>query len=192
MGSLAGVLLVVGIAAAVASLVVLHVLPTGVSALAGTVSEYGLGRFRAGYAIAAFGAAAAAVGAALALQALTGLSTALPPLWIFAIARALIPFFPAEENRRQGRIGAHTVLALVAFAAVMASALLSAGPLHDAGHTAAAIASTLCGFAMMVGLVCVLASPYGGLRRVVGVFERLIYLGFLVWFAVIAAAAIAG
>lgn len=186
-------LLVVGTLVSIGSLIVLHVLPTGVSALGETVSQYGLGRFRAGYAVAAFGSAAAGVGAVLALGDLSDRATAaFPLLWVFAIARALIPFFPAQGSSDEGRSRIHTVLALVAFASAMASALLAAGPLHDAGHDPAAIASTLCGFVMMLGLLGVLASPYWGLSRFVGASERLIYLGFLGWFAVLAAAAIAG
>lgn len=168
------------------ALVVLHAAPTGLSPLTDPVSRYALTRFRAGYTVAAVSAAVAGAAAAVVLSTLPAAGAATALLWVFAAARALIPLFPMDEpgttSSRSGRI--HRLLAIVAFATVTAAAFVAAGPLADAGFRLTGTISTICAILMAIGSVGVVAGTAGpAVRRAFGLFERLIYLGFIVWFA---------
>ena len=63
----AGAVVLVGTAAAVASLVVLHILPTGLSPVRNAVSHYGTTRYRAGYRALTISMAVAGFGAVVGL-----------------------------------------------------------------------------------------------------------------------------
>lgn len=174
-----------------AALVLLHVAPTGLSPVTDPVSAYALTRFRAGYAVAAVAAAIAGVAVGLLLAGIPHARTATVLLWIFALARLLIPLFPMDapgsERSRPGRL--HGLLAIAAFATVTAAAFFAAGPLADASHGALANVSTIAGIVMAVGSVVTIAGSAGGaLHRVFGIAERLIYLGFIAWFLIVSVA----
>ncbi|HTL41723.1 MAG TPA: DUF998 domain-containing protein [Pseudolysinimonas sp.] len=175
-----------------AALVVLHVARTGLNPVTDEVSRYGITRFRAGYTTAAVAAAVAGGGCALLLaQGGRGGTIAVVLLWIFAAARVLIVFFPMDgpDAAPTGRGRTHNLLAVVAFATVTAAAFFAAGSLGGAGEHGIATVSTVCGIVMAVGSGgIVLSRPVVVLRRSFGALERLIYLGFIVWFAAVGVA----
>jgi len=176
------------------ALVALHVLPTGLSPIADPVSQYALTRYSAGYTVSAVSAAVAGVAAALILGGLSGGAVAAALLWVFAAARAVIPAVPMDEPgatpTRKGRL--HNLLATVAFAAVTAASFVALGAMGLAGGSGASNATLATGIVMAIGAVgIVLCRVAVSLRRVFGVAERLIYLGFIVWFVAIGIVALA-
>lgn len=178
-----------GVVAMVGALGFLHLVRTGLSAVRDPVSGYALTRYRAAYAVAAGAAAVAGLTAAPLLAGVAGTGAAVASLLVFAAARALIPLFPmdAPGTVRSGRGRIHSILATVAFATVTASAFLAWHPLAAAGERPLASASLTAGVVMAVGSATVIAGALRpGPRRVFGLAERLIYLGFIAWFAVIA------
>ncbi|HEX2856888.1 MAG TPA: DUF998 domain-containing protein [Propionibacteriaceae bacterium] len=194
MTAVLGIVLLLATVGQFGSLVALHVLPTGLSPMADPVSQYALTRFRAGYAMSAFSAAVAGAAAALILGGLPGGIPAAELLWVFAAARAVIPAFPmddpAAEPTRRGRL--HNLLATVAFAAVTAASFVAAGAMGPADGPGASTATLTAGTVMAIGAVgIVLCRRVVPIRRAFGLAERLIYLGFMAWFLVIAVLALA-
>jgi hypothetical protein len=183
-----------GTFAVLVALVFLHVAPTGLSPVRDPVSAYALTPYRAAYAIAAYGAMVSAGATALLLSRVTPTPLiAVALLGIFAIARGLIPLFPMDApealHSRTGRV--HTALAVTAFATVTASAFLASGTLAAAGANQLAAISTWAGILMGLGSAIVIAgSASARVRAVFGLGERLIYLGFIAWFAAIAVTAL--
>lgn len=94
-----------GLTVGLAALVLLHVLPTGLSPLRNVVSQYGISEYRAGYRVQTLAYAVAAIGIAT-LPGSVGVVVALCA--IFAAARALISWFPmdAPGATRTGRAAA--------------------------------------------------------------------------------------
>jgi hypothetical protein len=190
------IIAVLGLAAClvvIVALVFLHVAKTGLSPITDPVSAYGLTRARAGYAVAAIAAAVCGGCCAIVLSREDGTGAAVVLLWAFALARVLIPFFPmdraGESATLPGRV--HNLLAVAAFATVTASAFLAVGPLAAAGRGASATATLVAAIIMAIGSVGVIAAVrVPALRRVFGATERLIYLGFIVWFLVLTLGAI--
>ena len=189
----AALLLLAGAAIALLSLVVAHLLPTGLNPLRDPVSQYGITRYRGWYWSAAGGAALAGVGGVL-FFAPTGTGIALVTvvlLAVFALARAAIGFFPmdAPGSARTGTGRTHNLLATAAFASVTAAAFTGAGALHDAGFPDASAWSTACGAVMAVGTVGLLVTRRAR-SGLFGLAERLIYVGFLAWFFLLGALAL--
>lgn len=195
MTSLAAVLLLAGALVAVVSLVILHLLPTGLNPLRDPVSQYGITRYRAGYGAAAGGAALAGVGGVLFFAPTGGaISTVtIALLVVFAVARAAIGFFPmdAPGSARTGTGRTHNLLATAAFASVTAAAFTGAGALHDAGFPDASAWSTACGIVMAVGTIGLLITARRAHPGLFGLAERVIYVGFLAWFGLLGALALA-
>jgi hypothetical protein len=192
---LGGLVTLVAIAVTALSLIVLHVLPTGLKPLRDPVSQYGITRYRAGYAVAGISAGAAGIGAILVLAPLPGSIATVILLAVFAGARILIPAVPMDEPgtgpSRRGRL--HNILAFLAFGAVTAAGFVAAGLLHDAGHATASMLSTAFAVVMAVGAVGLLVTRLShGLRSLFGAAERLIYLGFIAWFVLVGATALSG
>jgi hypothetical membrane protein len=81
-----------------ASILLLHLLPTGYDPIRNAVSDYGVGRYRVWHRIAVLSLAAAGFAMAIASSSTTkpesGVVTAL--LVVFAVARIAIPFFPTD------------------------------------------------------------------------------------------------
>lgn len=184
----AGVTLVAAVVL-LGSLVMLHAAATGLSPLTDPVSQYALTRFRAGYWLAASSAAVAGGGTAILLARLSDGGAAVALLWVFAAARALIPWFPMDVPGSRpttfGRV--HNLLAVAAFATVTAAAFLAVGTFRAAGFGSVANVSLIVGIVMAVGSAGVIASrPLAALRSKFGLFERLIYVGFVVWFLTLA------
>ncbi|GAA2244642.1 DUF998 domain-containing protein [Herbiconiux moechotypicola] len=188
MTGVAAILLIVGAAVVLGALVVLHLAPTGLNPLRDPVSQYGITRFKRGYATAAWGATLGGIGGGLLITTVHGSPTVGAVLvWVFAVARFLIPFAPMDAPHQPrtstGRL--HNILAIVAFATVTAGAFLGAGDLHDAGFEAIATFSTVAAIVMAIGSAGSILGFFTAFSRLPGVFERLIYLGFIAWFGVL-------
>lgn len=191
---LAAALLLGGGAVALLALIVVHALPTGLDPRRDPVSQYGITRFRAWYWTAAAGASLAGLGGALffvAGRSAIALVTVVL-LLVFAAARAMIGFFPmdAPGDPRTGTGRTHNLLATAAFAPVTAAAFTGAGALHDAGFADYSLWSTLCGALMAVGTVGLIIAARRPSLAIFGLVERLIYVGFLVWFGLLGALAL--
>jgi hypothetical protein len=188
----AGVTALLALAVTVASLVWLHLEPTGLSPVRNAVSQYGITAFRAGYRVAtiAFGAAGIALAVGIG-QALASRAKAVVVLLvIFAIARAAISWFPMDKpgaNRTPtGQM--HGLLAIAAFASVTLAAFRLAGALssQDRWHSLAPVSIAL-GCAMgAILLTLPLARALPAVRARFGAIERGFYLSAIAWFAVFA------
>ncbi|WP_022901418.1 DUF998 domain-containing protein [Humibacter albus] len=175
----------VGALVTLVSLVVLHVLPTGLSPLRDPVSQYGITRYRAGYRVAAVAAGVAGLGMAALLGQATGRwSVPVVLLLVFALARILIAFFPMDAPgtppTARGRV--HLGLAIIAFFAVTVAAFLDPGRSDVAGLGPITLA---CAILMALGTVGIVIARRSSGPSLFGLFERLIYAGFLAWFLVV-------
>ncbi|MGH2843563.1 MAG: DUF998 domain-containing protein [Solirubrobacteraceae bacterium] len=182
----------VALAVVIGALVWLHLVPSGLSPVRNAVSHYGITRFSVGYRVATIAFAISGIALAIALSDATngraGVTIAL--LALFALARALISWFPmdAPGTERTGTGQAHGLLAIAAFGSAAAAALKLAHVLADGGplHGLAG-ASKILGWLMVACLVGqVLARGMPALRARFGLVERGFYLSAIVWFAVIA------
>lgn len=155
-------------AIALAALVTLHLLPTGLPPLQHAVSEYGISRYRAGYRALTVALGVAGVAAA-ALTAAAGARRAVVVLLaLFAASRLAISWVPMDPRgtRRTPRGTGHLVLAFVAFV----SAAAAAGRLHGDG-----IAFSVATALFIAGFIGMLAA-----RPWFGAAERLVYAGTFV------------
>jgi Protein of unknown function (DUF998) len=188
----AGVLTLLALAALVASLTYLHVAPTGLSPAHNAVSQYGITRFRRGYRAATI--AFAIAGAALAVEVATvtdgrGRIQVVVPLMIFALARAVISWFPMDapgtERTSAGRM--HGVLAIAAFGgATLAALSLGRAIGGQAQWHALAQFSAAAGWIMLALLLVMgLARSLPAVRSAFGGIERGFYVAAIVWFAVV-------
>jgi hypothetical protein len=199
MSAAAGIVALVALAAVIGSLAYLHLAPTGLSPIRNAVSQYGITPYRSGYRVATI--AFAAAGAALALA----ISHALPGtgrtrlviamLIVFAIARALISWFPMDEpgTPRTATGRRHGLLAIAAFAAATIAAFRLGSALAHGGrwHSLATV-STALGWAMLACLLAVaLVRGAPALRERFGAIERGFYLAAIAWFAVFSVACVA-
>ena len=116
------------------ALLALHFLPTGYDPIRDAVSDYAIGRYRAGFWV--FATAGGVSGLALAI-ALSSSNPSKPTLAIAmlllsAVARFLIPLFPTDQegSRFQSVKGTiHMVLAITVFASIAVAASSLAGTL---------------------------------------------------------------
>jgi hypothetical protein len=195
-----GIVALAALAVVVASLAYLHIAPTGLSPLRNPVSQYGITPFRAGYRVATIAFALAGVALALglhrALRANTHLGVVVVMLFVFALARALISWFPMDTPGAPptptGR--RHGLLAIVAFGATTIAAFRLASALSHGGrwHSLATVSSVL-GWAMLVSLLALtLSRGVPALRERFGAIERCFYLSAIAWFAVFAVACAGG
>jgi hypothetical protein len=172
------------------SLVVLHVLPTGYNPIRDAVSDYAIGRYRAGFWL--FVMAGAVSGFALAV-ALARSDPAKPTLTIAMLllsgaARLLIPLFPTDQagSRFQTPKGTiHMLLAIAIFASIGVAASNLGGTLgHEhAWHTVKGLVDgwlpwVITGTAIATGLAMI--GPR--LKRVFGLIERSYYVSSIAWF----------
>ena len=192
---IAGILAVGGIAAAIASLCYLHLAPTGLSPVRNAVSQYGITAQRAGYRAATISLAVAGLALAVGIgAALHGRSrvAVVTLLAIFAIARAIISWFPmdAPGSPRTFTGAAHGLIALATFGTVTIAAFrlgqILAG---DTRWHSLAPASTDLGWAMAACLAAMIAMRRStGLRRYFGAVERALYLAIIGWLTLFALA----
>jgi hypothetical protein len=187
----AAALIAAGLAAGIGALVVLHLAPTGLSAVRNAVSQYGISSYRSGYRVQTIGYAIAGIGAAIGVSTLPGpVAITVALCLIFAAARALISWFPMDapgsELTQTGR--RHGLLAIAAFVGVGLAAWQFARLLnYDSVHPAIATASTIIATLMTVALVGMIVSRRAANAKYFGLIERVFYLGMTAWLATVAA-----
>jgi len=187
---IAGALMItLGLVVGLAALVVLHVLPTGLSPARNAVSQYGITRYRNGYRVQTLGYALAGLGAAVGLTKLLGSVQFVVALCVvFAAARAAISWFPMDapggDHTATGR--RHGLLAIVAFGAVgIAAEGLARLLRQDRIHPALASASEWLALLMLVGFAAMAVSRQSG-GGFYGLAERGFYLCMTAWLVVVA------
>ena len=169
-----------------ACLVALHALPTGFQPVRDPVSNYATGRFGYLYSIQAF---SSGLTGAFLLAILLLLGVQLPLLGIialgcYAISRLLIVGFPTDVGTSRTSTGrVHVVLATLTFAGIaVASGVLTGSltrmPQWSHASMVLQIASWLTEAAAVAIVIVFVIRP---LQRVVGLVERLIYAGTLLW-----------
>lgn len=180
-------LIAAGLAVALVALVLLHVLPTGLSPLRNAVSQYGIGEYRAAYRVQTLAYAVAGTGAAIGVATLPGrVGIAVVLCATFAAARALISWFPmdAPGATRTAAGSRHRVLAVAAFlAAGFGSRELATVLGRDGIHPAIATASGLLALLMAT---CLVGMALGRRGHVFGGVERALYVCMTAWLVVIA------
>ncbi len=182
-------------AVGVGAIVVLHVLPTGLSPMHDPVSQYGITRYRLGYRVQTIAFAVAAAAAAVGLaEAAPGRARAVIALVIvFALARAVISWFPMDQPRgeRTNRGTTHGLIAIVTFVAIAAAAgRLGAAAKQVPGWTTLATVSSVIAWLMVASLIAMVVVRRGA--RVTpstpsyfGAIERVFYLGIVAWFVLV-------
>lgn len=176
-------------AVALAALLALHVLPTGLAPAHHPVSQYGIGRYRSGYRVLtlALGVAGAATAAAVALAyPPAGRGQVVVLLAVFAVCRLVISWAPMDRpgGPRSTRGTVHALLALGAFVPVT----VAAGRMWRAAQRSPALFSfadravVAAAFVLLAaGLVAMfLARRLPGVRRWFGALERVVYAGIFV------------
>ena len=168
----------------VASLVYLHVTPTGYSPLRNAVSEYGVGAYADWYRLqaACAGTAAIFLAGALAKGVHPAPRTAISLLLVFAVARIAIGNFAtdligATERTRNGAI--HVLLAVAAFGSASWAAVVLRHTQH--GQPALGWIMGICAVGTMLALRRV-----PGLRPYAGLLERGFYVALLAWLVLVA------
>jgi hypothetical protein len=174
----------------IGTLIALHLLPTGCHPIHDPVSNYAVGRN--GYLYRAQALSSGICGCCL-LALLAWLGGAWPTwgvvgLACYALSRLLIIFFPTDigPNRTpSGRV--HVVLAAFTFAGIavasgtLSSALAALATWSRVGSGLHA-AAWLTDVAAILFLVVFVVRP---LRRIVGLVERGIYLGTVLWLGIV-------
>lgn len=184
------VLTLIGVAAAVAALVTLHVLPTGLSPVRDAVSAYGISRHRRLYRVqtVATAVAAASLAAALLVAPLGAVTPAVITLIVLAAARTPIGWVPMDaDGSPQTAVGRrHNLLAYAAFAAASVGGFMTGIAFAGVdGLGSAATAVTVLGWVMTgASVLTVAAAVVPAMRRLFGLFERIIYLGMFTWLTV--------
>jgi hypothetical protein len=179
-----------GVAVAGGSLVVLHTKPTGLSPVRDPVSAYGISPYRAWYraAVVATGVAGAAEAIGVS-SALRGVRLVVACLWVFAVARVLIGWFPMDREDAPrtivGRI--HWVLTVVAFAVITVAALrlrstLARNGLWPGAYTALSVLAW-CMFAAAAASLFILGTSQ--VKQYFGAAERVFYVVMFAWLAVV-------
>lgn len=177
MRELAVTLIVAGLVVGVSALVVLHILPTGLSPMRNAVSQYGISNYSIGYRVQTLAYGVAGIGAAIGLASLPGpTSVAVVLCAVFAIARLAISWFPMDvpggERTEHGR--RHGLLAMGAFVgAGLAAGAVAKLLTHDHTHPVLASASEGLALVMLADLLAM-----GVNRRTTGHYFGLIERGF--------------
>jgi hypothetical protein len=168
---------------ALVALVVLHLLPTGLSPIHNAVSQYGITRYRQGYRVLTVGLGVAGLAAAALVAERyprPGRAVIVALLVLFGLCRLVISWFPMDRpgTPRTGRGAAHLALAAGAFLSI---ALVANRMQRAAGHAlgdgyrnALAVAAWL----LLLGLLGLLITGrFDPRHRYFGAAERLIYAG---------------
>ena len=183
----AGVVCLAGTAVGVGAVVVLHVLPTGLSPVRNAVSQYGITRYRLGYRVQtiSLGVAGAAAAVGIAEAAPGRGRFVLVVLGVFAVARLAISWFPMDapgsEPTSDGR--AHGLLAIATFLAIIVAAARLPQLVHTVGGWhGVATASVVIAWAMVASMVAMIASRRSaGTRGYFGMAERVFYVAIVAW-----------
>ncbi len=179
-----------GLLSCVASLIALHFLPTGYHPIPDAVSNYAVSRYGSLYGLQAFSSGIsglcllgliAAPGAAMPLGGLVALGC-------YGLSRLLIVGFPTDVHPPRTRKGTlHAILASftfagIAFAAGMLTSSLASLPTWSGAGAELHAAAWLTDGATLVFLV---VASIPALRPILGLAERLIYLGTLLWLGIL-------
>jgi Protein of unknown function (DUF998) len=190
--TIAGVVALGGTGACLLTLVVLHILPTGLSPLTNPVSQYGITRYRVGYRIQTLAMGIAAIATAIGVSelAIDGVSLVVVLLVIFGAARITISWFPMDapggEHTDAGR--RHGLLAFAAFGGATLAALRLGTDL-DRSRVWTDTSSVIVGLGvvMLVSLVSMGAVRRSeSTHRYFGLVERAFYVGAIGFLAVVA------
>jgi len=162
----AGVTCLAATAVSVGAIVVLHVLPTGLSPMRNAVSQYGITRYRLGYRIQTIALAVAGAAAAVGLaEAAPGRARALIALVIiFALVRLVISWFPMDEpgGERTSHGSMHGLIAIVTFIAIAAAAgRLGSVAKQVPGWTTLATVSSAIAWLMVASLIAMMVVRHG-------------------------------
>ncbi|MGH9068323.1 MAG: DUF998 domain-containing protein [Acidimicrobiales bacterium] len=176
-------------AVALVALIVLHVLPTGLSLVDNPVSQYGITPYRQGYRVltVAMGVAglAAAVSVAMSYPA-QGRSAIEALLVVFGLCRLAISWWPMDGpgQPRSSRGATHVVLALAAFLAITVAAHRMqhvVGQLPQLFGQAYGHALAAAFWLLVIGLVGQFVTRrLDAQHRYSGAAERLVYVGIYV------------
>ena len=183
----AGVVCLAATAVGVGAVVVLHMLPTGLSPVRNAVSQYGITRYRLGYRVQtiSLGVAGAAAAVGIAEAAPGRGRFVLVVLGVFAVARLAISWFPMDapgsEPTSDGR--AHGLLAIATFLAIIVAAARLPQLVHTVGGWhGVATASVVIAWAMVASMVAMIASRRSsGTRGYFGMAERVFYVAIVAW-----------
>jgi len=179
-----------GLLTCIASLIALHILPTGFEPFADAVSNYALSSYGFLYRLQAFSSGVCGL-CLLAWFADAGLSLSGPgiaALTIYSFSRLLIIFFPTDLNPPRTVKGTiHMILAAGTFTGIAIATGSLTSSLRDIGawsNIAPALnaAATLTEAAAVAFLVVVVIRPF---RKILGLVERGIYLGTLLWLGLV-------
>jgi hypothetical protein len=177
------------------AVVVLHLLPTGLSPMRNAVSQYGITRYRLGYRIQTIAFAVAASAASVGLvEAAPGRARALIALLVvFALARLVISWFPMDEPgsgpTNTGRM--HGVIAIVTFIVIALAAIrLGSVAKQVPGWTTLATVSSVIAWIMVASLIAMMvvrrsARVTHSTPTYFGAVERVFYLAIVAWFVLV-------
>src|SRR3954454_7797967 len=173
--------------ACAASIVRVHLLPTGYSPVSNAVSDYGVGAYSRYYRwqTAALAYAGLVLAAALARTVHPVPQLLVFLLMTFAAARLLIPSFPTDLDRSRptatGRI--HLLLAGAAFGSIAwcAVALPDRVDWQNLHGTLVVIAWVM----VAAAVACALAISVPFATRFFGLVERLFYAATILWFLLV-------
>jgi Protein of unknown function (DUF998) len=194
---LAGAVSLVGTAAAVGSLVYLHLAPTGLSPLRNPVSQYGITPYRAGYRVMTISMGVAGAGIATALSRLDSrFDEVIALLVVFAACRFAISWVPMDApgtpRTSTGRI--HGLLAIATFGSIAIAAIRLCKQLEvNALLDRLASTSRILGWLMVACFALLFFARLApDLRRYFGLSERALYAAILVWLVVFGVACATG
>ncbi|MFZ2057039.1 MAG: DUF998 domain-containing protein [Acidimicrobiales bacterium] len=187
-----GSIAIAGTASCLLTLVLLHVLPTGLSPLTNPVSQYGITSYRLGYRIQTIAMGIAAIAAAIGISKLSirGGPLVVVLLVIFGAARLAISWFPMDvpgaARTESGR--RHGVLALAAFGGATLAALRLGTDLSGSNLWVQARGPIAgLGIAMLVSLISMGAARRSeSMRHYFGLVERAFYAGTIGFLFVVA------
>ena len=179
-----------GLLSCMASLIALHILPTGFHPISDPVSNYAVSRYGFLYRLQAFSSGICGV---CLLVRLTGTGIVLPfwrivALGFYSLTRMLIIFFPTDVKPSQtlkgtihGILAAFTFTGIAFVAGILTPPLISLATWSKIGPELHA--DTLLTDVAAVGfLVVIIARPF---RQIVGLIERCIYVGTLLWLGIV-------
>ena len=190
--TITGSVAITGITTCLVTLIVLHVLPTGLSPFTNPVSQYGITSYRSGYRIQTIAMGIAAIAAAIGISKLviSGGPIVVGLLAIFGAARLAISWFPmdAPGTARSESGRRHGMLALAAFGGATLAALRLGTDLGNSNVWEQA-RWPIIGLGIVM-LVCLISMS--GIRRsesmhhYFGLVERAFYAGTIGFLLVVA------
>jgi hypothetical protein len=180
----------IGLLSCLASLIALHLLPTGFHPLRDPVSNYALSRYGFLYRLQAF--SSGICGACLMVA--FGVSGMALPLWgitalvFYSLSRLLIIFFPTDLQPPRTLKGTiHVILAAFTFTGIAIAAGILTPSLVSLA-TWSEVGAELHAAALMTGIAAiafVIAYSFRPFRQIAGLIERGIYTGTILWLGIV-------